>query len=138
MTVDFGTATTFNVVGSDGAFLGGAIAPGVAVAAEALVAAGARLRSVDLFGVPPGPLVGRSTGASVRSGVLYGYAGLVEGLLDRMAGELDPPGAARPPVVATGGLAHVIAPLVGAIDRVEPDLVLDGLRLVHQRAGGPS
>jgi type III pantothenate kinase len=136
VAVDFGTATTFNVVGQDGAFLGGAIAPGVAVAAEALVAAGARLRSVDLVSTPPGALVGRTTEASLRSGALYGYAGLVDGLLARIAQELAARGEPEAPVIATGGLAGVVAPLVNRIIRVEPSLTLDGLRLLHdmQRA----
>jgi type III pantothenate kinase len=131
IVIDFGTATTFNVVDDDGAFVGGAIAPGVGVAAEALARAGARLRRIDLS--PPNgmPAVGRDTVHSMRSGVLYGYAGLVEGILKRIDGELDERFDAPAPVVATGGMARRVAPLVERIDAVDPDLTLDGLWLIH-------
>jgi type III pantothenate kinase len=134
IAVDFGTATTFNVVGGDGSFLGGAIAPGFALAAEAVVAAGARLHAVDLTVPAPCPLIGRTTEASVRSGALHGYAGLVAGLLQRMAAELEAAGEPPAPVVATGGMAAVVAGRVAAIRRVEPLLTLDGLRLVFGKA----
>lgn len=162
VVVDFGTATTFNVVDAAGTFIGGAIAPGIGVAASALAEAGARLSRID-FRSPaaePPPLVGRSTEASMRSGILYGYAGLVEGMLARIDAELaemaavdgtefadrtvtaggpeamDRARASRMnpgtpiPVVATGGLAGVVAPLVPRIDAVEPNLILDGLRII--------
>lgn len=138
VAVDFGTATTFNVVGRDNVFLGGAIAPGVAVSAEALVAAGARLRSVDLVSTPPGAVVGRSTEASLRSGALYGYAGLVEGLLARIAAELTARSEPAAPVIATGGLAATVAPLVNRDIRVEPSLTLDGLRLLYDMQQAPA
>jgi type III pantothenate kinase len=124
VAIDFGTATTFSVVGIDGDFVGGAIAPGVGVAASALAASGARLRRIHLGAGPPPPVVGRTTEASMRSGVLYGYAGLVAGLLTRMESELS----RRPAVVATGGMAAIMAPFVPRIDAVDPDLTLDGLR----------
>ena len=141
VVVDFGTATTFSVVDHAGSFIGGAIAPGVGLAAAALAAAGARLSRIDLAppSSEPPPLVGRNTEHSMRSGVLYGYAGLVEGLLGRIdaelaemaahdvgAGRLDGP----VPVVATGGMAGLVAPLVGRITAVEPDLILNGLRMI--------
>jgi type III pantothenate kinase len=134
VAVDFGTATTLNVVSADGAFAGGCIAPGIGLAADALAAAGARLHRVDLFAPEPPPLVGRSTEQSLRSGALYGYAGLVAGLLRRIEDEIDRPGV---PIVATGGLAAVIAPLVERIDHVDTDLTLDGLRHIyhHNQAG---
>jgi type III pantothenate kinase len=131
VVVDFGTATTFNVVDEAGDFVGGAIAPGVGVAAAALAAAGARLSRIDL--TPPRaagrlPLVGRNTEQSMRAGILYGYAGLVAGMLERIELALDP---GRPStVVATGGMAGVVAPLVPRIDHLVPDLILDGLRLL--------
>jgi len=131
VVVDFGTATTFNVVDADGRFIGGAIAPGVGVAAEALVAAGARLRAVDLIPVDGLPFVGRTTEESVRSGVLHGYAALVTGLLTRIADELGQRAIPPAPVVATGGMAPVIAPLVPQIQHLASDLGLDGLRLVY-------
>lgn len=148
IVVDFGTATTFNVVDAEGTFVGGAIAPGVGVAASALAAAGARLSRVDLSGPELPPLVGRNTDQSMRSGVLYGYAGLVGGLLARIESELslvssptDAPSASagltgtvssplRPTVVATGGMAGAVAPLVPRIDHLHRDLILDGLRLI--------
>ena len=134
VVVDFGTATTFNVVDGSGTFIGGAIAPGVGVAAAALAAAGARLSRIDL--TPPRephrlPLIGRNTEQSMRAGVLYGYAGLVDGLLRRIEASLDATGEARPTVVATGGLAGAVAPLVGRFDHRVPDLILDGLRLIE-------
>jgi type III pantothenate kinase len=131
VVVDFGTATTFNVVDGAGRFIGGAIAPGVGVAAEALVSAGAMLRAVDLGPGSSVPFVGRTTEESVRAGVVHGYAGLVRGLLARTAGELAHDGVTAAPVVATGGMAPVVAPLVPAIRQVIPDLALEGLRLVH-------
>jgi type III pantothenate kinase len=138
VAVDLGTATTLNVVDRHGAFIGGAIAPGLGVAAEALVAAGARLRAVDLAGAEAPPLVGRTTEQSLRAGVLYGYAGLVDGLLRRVAEELARRGEPAAPVVATGGFASTLAPLVPRIGRVVPELTLDGLRLVHELATGAS
>jgi type III pantothenate kinase len=136
LVVDFGTATTFNVVDDSGTFVGGAIAPGVGIAAEALVNAGALLRPVDLTRDQAPPLIGRTTEDSVRSGVLYGYAGLVAGLLSRIDAVVATPGGGRGPVIATGGMAHVIAPMVPRIEQVVADLALEGLRLVHGLAGG--
>jgi type III pantothenate kinase len=127
IAVDFGTATTFSVVDEAGAFAGGAIAPGVGVAAAALAESGARLRRIDLTAAPMS-VVGRTTESSMRSGILYGYAGLVDGLLTRMEAELS----ARPAVVATGGHAAALAPLVTRFDAVEPDLTLDGLRRIGE------
>ncbi len=142
VVVDFGTATTFNVVTSDGGFAGGAIAPGVQTAAEALVAAGARLRAVDLGSASDLLLVGRSTEQSLRSGVLHGFAGLVSGLLARIAQQLSERGEPPAPVVATGGMAGAMVPLL-PVCRLAPGLVLDGLRLVyglnaHDRDGRPA
>jgi type III pantothenate kinase len=131
VAVDFGTATTFNVVASDGAFIGGAIAPGVGVAAEAMARAGARLRRIEMGSTGDLPVIGRTTDHSMRSGVIYGFAGLVEGLLARIDAELAPAAAPRSvPVVATGGMAAHIARLVTRIDALEPDLTLDGLRRI--------
>lgn len=133
IAVDFGTATTFNVVDPDGNFAGGAIAPGIGVAAEALAESGARLRPVDLAAGKDFPLIGRTTDQSMRSGVLFGYAALVDGLLDHLCATL----AARHgivadhvPVVATGGMAAVMASLIRSGATVNPDLTLEGLRLI--------
>jgi len=128
VVVDFGTATTFNVVDASGAFVGGAIAPGVQLAADALAESGARLPRIDLAPVADLPVVGRTTESGMRAGTLYGYAGLVEGLLGRIEAELGAPPAT---VVATGGMAGLMAPLVPRIGSVVPDLTLDGLRHVH-------
>jgi len=135
IVVDFGTATTFNVVDAAGTFIGGAIAPGLGLAAAALAEAGARLSRIDLAPPTAGapPLIGRTTEQSMRSGIVYGYAGLVEGLLTRIESELaaqaDLPGQSVP-VVATGGMAPLVAPLVPRISAAEPDLILDGLSIV--------
>jgi type III pantothenate kinase len=136
VVVDFGTATSFNVVDRSGAFVGGAIAPGVGLAAEALAEAGARLRRIDLPQSADVPVVGRNTAQSMRAGVLYGCAGLVTGLLARFDAELGP-GAdgAEVPVVATGGMAGLVAPLVDRIGAVEPNLTLEGLRIVAELNG---
>ena len=131
MVVDFGTATTFNVVDERGAFIGGAIAPGLSVAAAALSRSGARLRRFDLSAPADMPAIGRDTAQSMRSGVVYGYAGLVAGLLDRIDDELWQRCRCRAPVVATGGMSGNISHLVQRIDEVVPGLTLDGLRYIH-------
>ena len=128
VVVDLGTACTFTVVDRGGQLVGGAIASGVGLAAEALVAAGARLQAVSLAGDEP-PLVGRTTDESVRSGVLYGFAGLVDGLLTRIEREL---GSAKLAVVATGGLAPILTPLTRRVDALRPRLTLDGPRLLWE------
>lgn len=134
IVVDFGTATTFSVVDARGAFVGGAIAPGVGTSADALAEAAARLRHVGLATESPVPLIGKRTEASIRAGVLYGHASLVSGLLKRMMAELEPEG--RPvPAVATGGFAGLIAPLVPLIRTTDPQLTLEGLRLVAELNG---
>lgn len=127
LVVDFGTATTVDLVGPAGDYLGGAIAPGLEVSADALVAATAALRRVEL--VPPRSPVGRSTVEAIQSGLIYGYAGLVDGLIERIAGVLD--GAA--PVVATGGLAEIIVPHCRRVSKIDLDLTLIGLQMVYQR-----
>lgn len=134
VAVDFGTATTINVVDADGAFVGGAIAPGIGLAAEALADAGARLSRVDLRGAVP-PLVGRTTDAAVRSGLIHGQAALVGGLLERTLRALAPDrgDGAAVPVVATGGWSPVVAPLVPRIGHVAPGLIHDGLRRIWER-----
>ncbi len=130
ITVDFGTATTFNVVDASGAFVGGAIAPGLGITAEALADAGARLNRIALLPAAETPSVGRSTEQGMRSGLLLGFAGLTRGLLQRLERELVRGGSPRPAVVATGGLVYHIAPMVPRIDHVVPDLILDGMRLI--------
>lgn len=126
IVVDLGTATTFDVISAQGEYLGGAIAPGVAISLEALYSEAAALRSVEL--VKPRSVIGRSTVESIQSGVLYGFAAQVDGLAERILDEL---GSA--PVIATGGLAGLIAPHTKLVNHVEPWLTLHGLRIVHER-----
>ena len=129
VVVDFGTATTFDAIDKDGNYLGGAIAPGLEVAAEALSGRTAKLPKVDL--TVPTQAIGRNTIDAIRSGIMFGYVALVEGMIARFEQELSPaPDEARLTVVATGGLAPTIAALTSRIDRVEPSLTLDGLRLI--------
>ncbi len=124
---DFGTATTFDVVSESGEYLGGAIAPGIGISLEALFRRASKLPRIDL--VPNPPVVGRNTVASMQSGVLYGYVGLVDGVIGRMKSELS----YAPHVIATGGLADVIAEQTTSIDEVLPMLTLEGLRILFER-----
>jgi type III pantothenate kinase len=116
-------------VSSDGAFLGGAIAPGLQVAVEALGERAARLFQIELRA--PERAIGRNTAQNMQSGAIFGYAGLVDGLVRRFRVELG----GEVTVVATGGLAAVVAPHCENVDRVEPWLTLDGLRRIWERAG---
>jgi type III pantothenate kinase len=138
IVVDFGTATTFDCVTPKGEYLGGVITPGVQISAEALFARAARLSRVEIA-LPP-KVVGRNPVHSMQSGIVYGYAGLVDGLCARLKKELGYPCR----VVATGGLAKLIAPQTEAIEVVDNDLTLTGLRILYERnttdapRGGPS
>jgi type III pantothenate kinase len=127
IVVDFGTATTFDVVAADGRYMGGAIAPGLLTSAETLFRKAALLHRVAL--VAPASAVGRSTEESLRSGILFGTAGQVDALVTRIVEEWGE----RPTVVATGGLASTVAPLSRTIDLVEPDLTLKGLAIIYER-----
>ncbi len=126
IVVDLGTATTFDAISATGEYLGGAISPGVAISLEALYTHAAALRSVEL--TEPRSVIGRSTVESIQSGVLYGFAAQVDGLTERFVEVLGPS-----TVVATGGLATLIAPHTKYVDHVEPWLTLHGLRIVHER-----
>ena len=125
VVVDFGTATTFDVVDAEGNYIGGAIAPGLEVSMDGLVAATAALRRVDL--VEPRSVIGKGTVEAIQSGLLYGYAGLVDGILRRIQSEL-PKGA----VVATGGVAPTVVPLCETVKTIDGSLTLDGLRLIWE------
>jgi type III pantothenate kinase len=127
VVVDFGTATTFDAISRDGEYLGGVICPGVQVSAEALFARAARLPRVEIS--RPETVVGTSTVASIQSGLYFGYVGLVEGILRRMVAELGE--GTR--VVATGGLASLIGRGTDSIEIIDPDLTLEGLRLIYER-----
>lgn len=126
IVVDLGTATTFDAISTAGEYLGGAITPGVAISLEALYSHAAALRSVEL--VEPRSVIGRSTMESIQSGVLYGFAAQVDGMIERFVEHLGPLTA-----IATGGLASVVAPHTKFVDHVEPWLTLHGLRIVHER-----
>jgi type III pantothenate kinase len=127
IVVDFGTATTFDVISADGAYQGGAIAPGVGISADALFARASKLPRVEFLRPPQ--IVAKNTVNSMQAGIFFGYVGLVEGIVGRMQQELD--GKAK--VIATGGLAAPIAAATEAIDQVEPFLTLEGLRILYQR-----
>ncbi len=127
IVVDFGTATTFDCVTTRGEYLGGVITPGVQISAEALFSRAARLHRVELA-LPP-KVVGRNPVHSMQSGIVYGYAGLVDGLCARLRRELGYPCR----VIATGGLARLIAPQTEAIEEVDDNLTLTGLRLIYER-----
>jgi type III pantothenate kinase len=126
IAVAFGTATAFDIIVADGEYIGGAIAPGIGIAADALFRLAARLYQVEL--ARPPQVIGKNTVHYMQSGLILGYAGLVEGLVRRMQAEL---GSACP-VVATGGLAEVIAGETDAITVVEPYLTLEGIRLIYE------
>jgi type III pantothenate kinase len=126
VVVDFGTTTNFDVVSAEGDFLGGSFAPGLEVSAESLFGRASRLFRVPL--TPPATAIGKNTTDCLRSGLVYGYVGLVEGLLIRIGAELPAP----PTVIATGGLASTMAPLTKKIDKVDDDLTLEGLRLLYE------
>ncbi len=127
--VDFGTAITFDCVSAHGEYLGGAIAPGMAIAIEALGSKTAKLPRVDISGPPPAA-IGTNTVTAIQSGILYGYGGLVEGLLERLKAQFAPQ---IPLVLATGGMAQLIAPYAPGLEKIEPHLTLQGLRLIHAR-----
>ncbi|MBC7793934.1 MAG: type III pantothenate kinase [Clostridia bacterium] len=125
--VDFGTATTFDVVSVKGEYVGGAIAPGIVISTEALFMRASKLPRVDLE--MPASCIGKTTVTSMQAGILYGYVGLVDGLVNRMRGELP----FVPKVIATGGLATVIAKHSTTIEEVDENLTLEGLRIIHGR-----
>ncbi len=122
--VDFGTGTTFDAISRDGDYLGGAIAPGIGIAAEALFLRASKLPRVELS-TPPS-VIGQNTPHSMQSGLIYGYVGLVEGMVTRFRAELGP----DMKVIATGGLTEIIARETRMIDIVAPWLTLDGLRII--------
>ena len=135
LIVDFGTATTIDAVSHDGHYLGGAIAPGLGIASDALYKAAAKLPRVEL--IAPQIALARDTTASMQSGLVFGYAGLVKELVARCSTDMQAHLGATPSaadrvlvVIATGGLAQIIAPLVPAIAHIEPNLTLEGLKLL--------
>ena len=132
IVVDFGTATTFDVVDADGAYLGGVIAPGINLSLEALHKAAARLPRIGIG--RPQAVIGRSTVPAMQSGIYWGYVGLIEGLVARIKAEYEAPLK----VIATGGLAPLLAEGTTVIEVIAPQLTLDGLRLLAERNPTPT
>jgi len=127
IVADLGTATTFDAVTAKGEYLGGVICPGPQIAADALFQRAARLPRVDVR--KPASVVGRTTVGAIESGLFYGYLGMVEGIMNRMAGELG----GRVTGIATGGLAPLIVPETRLFEAMEPDITLHGLRIIWER-----
>jgi type III pantothenate kinase len=126
IVVDVGTATVFDAISREGDYLGGAIAPGIGVATDALAQKAALLRRVDLR--PPRHAIGNNTTAAMQSGILYGYVGLIEGMVRRFRDEIGEDAW----VVATGGWAALLSQLTTVFDHVDPDLTLNGLRIIYE------
>lgn len=125
IVIDFGTATTFDAISAKGEYLGGAICPGIGIASEALFVHASKLPRVEIF-QPPASVVGKSTITAIQSGLIYGYAGLVEGIVKRMQEEMK----SNPKIISTGGLAPLIQNVTDIIEAVHPDLTLEGLKII--------
>lgn len=125
IVVDFGTATTFDAISAKGEYLGGAISPGIMIASEALYKKTSKLPRVEIF-APPASVIGKDTENSIKAGMIFGYAGLVDGIVNRMIKEMG----SRPKVIATGGLAKLMSDVSDTIEAIEPDLTLHGLRII--------
>ncbi len=137
IVIDLGTATTFDLISADGAYHGGAIAPGIGIAHDALVSRAARLHKVDL--VPPPAPIGRNTIHAMQSGIFWGYVGLIEGLVTRLKAAMVSDmhlHAEDIQVIATGGLAPLFQKHTALIDRIAPELTLEGLRLIYELNNG--
>ena len=128
IVVDFGTSTNFDVVSAEGDYVGGVLAPGIEVSMQALFERAARLVKVDF--APPETAIGKTTESALRSGLVYGFAGQVDGIVERVREEL---GDGTAPAIGTGGLAELIAPHTKTVERVDPFLTLEGLRLIWEQ-----
>jgi type III pantothenate kinase len=126
IVIDFGTATTFDAVSEKGELLGCAISPGIRIAAEALFEKASKLQRVEF--TPPETVIGKDTMSSMKSGIILGYGSLVDGMVQRMKKEM----ATDPKVIATGGLAVLMQKVSETIEAVEPDLTLEGLRILAE------
>jgi len=131
IVVDFGTSTNLDVVSPKGEFLGGSLAPGIEISVDALASRAAQLRKVEL--IRPKSVIGKNTVEALQSGTIFGFAGQVDGLVDRITAELALDYDEAPTVIATGGLAPLIIGVAETIDEYEPDLTLIGLRLIHEK-----
>lgn len=131
IVVDFGTSTNLDVVSPKGEFLGGSLAPGIEISVDALASRAAQLRKVEL--IRPKSVIGKNTVEALQSGTIFGFAGQVDGLVDRISAELAQDYDEAPTVIATGGLAPLIIGVAETIDEYEPDLTLIGLRLIHEK-----
>lgn len=127
IAVDFGTAVNYDVVSGKGEYVGGVIAPGVEISLDALTTAGAKLPKIDLLA--PRSAIGKSTVEAIRSGIIYGFAAQVDGIVSRLVEELEE----EADVIATGGLAERIVPFTTVIDEIDEDLTLKGLKLLYER-----
>jgi type III pantothenate kinase len=127
IVVDFGTSTNFDVVSPEGEYVGGVLAPGIEISMEALAARAARLFRIDF--AAPETVIAKNTAASLQSGLVYGFAGQVDGIVERIRGELG----VEAQTVATGGLADLIAPHARTLDQIDPFLTLEGVRLIWER-----
>ena len=131
IVVDFGTSTNFDVVSPEGEYVGGVLAPGIEVSMEALAARAARLFRIDF--AAPETVIAKNTAASLQSGLVYGFAGQVDGIVDRIRGELG----VEAQTVATGGLADLIVPHARTLEQIDPFLTLEGVRLIWERSSTP-
>lgn len=128
VVVDFGTATTFDCISQVGAYIGGAISPGILISSEALFQKASKLPRVEVFAAPK-RVVGKNTISSMNAGIIYGYAGLVDGIVRRIKKEMTQ----EPKVIATGGLAELMADVAETIEAVEPHLTLEGLKIIYDK-----
>ena len=131
IVVDFGTSTNLDVVSPKGEFLGGALAPGIEISVDALASRAAQLRKVEL--IRPKNAIGKNTVEALQSGTIFGFAGQVDGLVEKITAELAQSYDEAPTVIATGGLAPLVIDVSSTIDEYEPDLTLIGLRLIHEK-----
>jgi len=128
IVVDFGTATTFDCISEDGAYLGGVISPGIVISSEALFQKASKLPRVEIFSAPK-RAIAKDTISSMNAGIIFGYAGLVDGIVKRIRNEMT----SLPKVIATGALAELVAEFTETIEAVEPHLTIEGLRIIYSK-----